>query len=250
MPGLARFVLRHRAIVAVFWLVALIAGAATSSTTVSRLTVDFSLPGQPGYETSKQILDTYGTAVDNGATIVTITAPGGIAAQQAKVDSVFAAIAAQLPTYRVVAPRATGTAPLVTKDGKTAYGMVVDKQFKSFTDKPSFTLLKPLIAAQAAATGLNIRTTGYTELSQGNTSDSTSNAPSLLTETLLGAAGALIVLVFVFASFLALLPLLIAMVSILSTFLCVLALSYLTDMSFVVQFLIALVGLGDRKSVV
>ena len=244
MPGLARFVLRHRAVVAVFWLAALIAGAATSSTTVSRLKVDFSLPGQPGFETSKQILHTYGNGLDNGGTIVVITTPDGIAAQQAKVDGVFAAISKQLPTYRVVEPHASGTAPLVTKDGKTAYGLVVDKKFMSFTDKPSFALLKPLIAQQAKATGLNIRTTGYNELAQGNSSDSSSNAPSLLAETLVGAAGALIVLIFVFASFLALLPLLIAMVSILSTFLCVLAMSYVTDMSFVVQFLIALVGLG------
>jgi RND superfamily putative drug exporter len=244
MPGLARFVLRHRALVAVFWLVMMIVGGVTSSTTVSRLTVDFSLPGQPGYETSKQILHTYGNGLDNGGSIVTVTAPGGIAAQQAKVDSVFTAISGQLPQYRVVAPHATGTTPLVTKDGKTAYGMVVDKRFTSFTDKPSFTLLKPLLAQQAKATGLTIRTTGYNELSQGNSSSDSNKAPSLLAETLVGAAGALIVLVFVFASFLALLPLLIAMVSILSTFLCVLAVSTLMDVSFVVQFLIALVGLG------
>ena len=51
-------------------------------------------------------------------------------------------------------------------------------------------------------------------------------------------------LLFVFASFLAFVPLIIAAVSILTTFLLVLGLTYLTDVSFVVQFLIALVGLG------
>ena len=44
----------------------------------------------------------------------------------------------------------------------------------------------------------------------------------MLAETLLGAAGALLVLIFVFASFLALVPMLIAAVSILTTFLLVL----------------------------
>jgi RND superfamily putative drug exporter len=52
------------------------------------------------------------------------------------------------------------------------------------------------------------------------------------------------VLAFVFASLLALVPLLIAGVSILTTFLIVLGLTVFTDVSFVVQFLIALVGLG------
>ena len=66
----------------------------------------------------------------------------------------------------------------------------------------------------------------------------------MLEETLLGALGALAVLAFVFASLLALVPLLIAAVSILTTFLIVLLLTTFTDVSFVVQFLIALVGLG------
>ena len=52
------------------------------------------------------------------------------------------------------------------------------------------------------------------------------------------------VLAFVFASFLALVPLLVAAVSILSTFLVLLGLAQLTDVSFVVQFLVGLIGLG------
>ena len=83
--------------------------------------------------------------------------------------------------------------------------------------------------------------TGYNLLAQG-TDDP--EAPSVLAETLLGALGALAVLLFVFASFLAFVPLLIAAVSILTTFLIVLLGTYVTDVSFVVQFLIALVGLG------
>jgi RND superfamily putative drug exporter len=48
----------------------------------------------------------------------------------------------------------------------------------------------------------------------------------------------------VFASFLALLPLAVAAVSILTTFVLLLPLTYLTDVSFIVQFLVALIGLG------
>ena len=66
----------------------------------------------------------------------------------------------------------------------------------------------------------------------------------MLAETLIGAVGALAVLLFVFASFLAFLPLLIAAVSILTTFLIVLGLTTFYDVSFVVQFLISLIGLG------
>lgn len=244
MTRLARFVLQHRALVAVFWLVLLVAGAATSATTVGRLTVDFSLPGQPGYETEKAIVSTYGNGPDEGSSIITVTVPAGrtVAQEQAKVDGVFAAAAKALPGFRVIGTQNTDDPRFVTKDGRTAYGLIIEKKLLSLAHQPSFTLVKPTLAAQEKATGFDIATTGYFELSAGDSGDT--GAPSLLIETLLGALGALLVLVFVFASFLALVPMVVAMVSILTTFLCVLAVTYLTDVSFVVQFLIALVGLG------
>ena len=66
----------------------------------------------------------------------------------------------------------------------------------------------------------------------------------LLVEILLGGVGALVVLVVVFASWLALVPLVVAAVSILTTFLLLRGLAELTEVSFVVQFLVGLIGLG------
>jgi RND superfamily putative drug exporter len=102
------------------------------------------------------------------------------------------------------------------------------------------TRVGPVLTAAAARAHLQSGLTSYGMLSAGGDS----NGPSVLVETLFGAAGALLVLIFVFASFLALLPMLIAAVSILTTFLLVYALTTITDVSFVVQFLISLIGLG------
>ena len=66
----------------------------------------------------------------------------------------------------------------------------------------------------------------------------------MLLEAVLGGVGALVVLTFVFASFLAFVPLVMAIVSILTTFLLLLGLTQLTAVSPIVQFLIALIGLG------
>ena len=67
----------------------------------------------------------------------------------------------------------------------------------------------------------------------------------MLLETLLGGIGALLILLFVFGTLPAvLMPLLVAVSSILTTFLCVLGLTYVTNVSIIVQFLVALVGLG------
>src|ERR671930_177681 len=72
-----------------------------------------------------------------------------------------------------------------------------------------------------------------------------SGGPSILTEALIGGVGALIILLFVFGTLPAvLMPLLVALASILNTFTVVWALTYLTDISLIVQFLIALIGLG------
>ena len=66
----------------------------------------------------------------------------------------------------------------------------------------------------------------------------------MLIEALVGGFGALLVLAFVFASFLALVPLLMAFCSIMTTFLLLYVLTEITTVSPIVQFLIALIGLG------
>jgi RND superfamily putative drug exporter len=46
MQALTRFVLRHKALVALAWLVVAVAGAATIGGTTHRMTNDFAMPGQ------------------------------------------------------------------------------------------------------------------------------------------------------------------------------------------------------------
>ena len=67
----------------------------------------------------------------------------------------------------------------------------------------------------------------------------------MLVEALIGGVGALLILLFVFGTLPAVLaPLVVAVAAILNTFSLVWALTYITDVSIIVQFLIALVGLG------
>ena len=66
----------------------------------------------------------------------------------------------------------------------------------------------------------------------------------VLLGTLLAALGALLVLIFVFRSFMAIVPLLMALVAIPTTFLLIWPVASITDVSVIVQFLVALIGLG------
>jgi putative drug exporter of the RND superfamily len=243
---LARFVLRHRLLVGVGWLLLFLAALPAAGAAVDRLTFDFSLPGQEGYETSKQIVEAYGNGTDFGSHLFTVTVPEGetVAGRRADVDGVFTALQGEFPQYRVAWAGNTGDDRFVTDDGRTAYGLVVERPLAGFADLPAYRVAEPLLAELEASTGLDIGTTGYFQLSEGDAAEGGNEPPSVLRETAFAGLMALVVLLFVFASVMALLPLLVAAVSILVTFLCLLGLTYLTDVSFIVQFLVSLVGLG------
>jgi RND superfamily putative drug exporter len=237
----AEFVLRHRRWVMVFWVVMMVAGGVTSGTTSDRLTIDFSLPGQPGTEAADKIIE----AVHNGGNttpmLATVTMPAGqtVTGNEDAIAKTFEAVGAGVPNVRVIDEANTGDKAFRTDDDRTAYAMVFYPFPQSQTAKPP---TDPIRAAAEAAkpAGATVGVTGVDALALGDDQ----SGPGVLAETLLGAGGALLVLLFVFASLLAFLPLVVAAVSILSTFLMLLPLTYLTDVSFIVQFLVALVGLG------
>ncbi|MDT5015249.1 MAG: putative drug exporter of the superfamily, partial [Mycobacterium sp.] len=89
--------------------------------------------------------------------------------------------------------------------------------------------------------GSPVHLTGYDALSNQS---GDSNGPGVLVEAMVGGFGALLVLGFVFGSLLAVVPLLMAIPAIMTSFLAVYGLTTITGISPIVQFLIALIGLG------
>jgi putative drug exporter of the RND superfamily len=71
-----------------------------------------------------------------------------------------------------------------------------------------------------------------------------SGGAGVLIEILIGATGALLVLAYIFGSFLALLPLFMAGISILASFLVIGGIASITSISVIVQYLVSLIGLG------
>ena len=223
------------------WLVVAVAGIAVTSKVNDRLTVDFSLPGQPGDKAANQIIAAFHNGGNTSPLIATVTLPNGetLTGHEDEVAKAFASLANADVPLRVVDEASTGDKAFRTSDDRTAYAMVFYPFPQSFAEEVPTKVVESSVRA-AAPQGAVVGVTGMDALAVGD--DSGGNG--VLTETLLGAVGALIVLLFVFASALAFMPLLIAAVSILTTFLLLLPLTYLTDVSFIVQFLVALVGLG------
>jgi RND superfamily putative drug exporter len=74
---LGRFVPAHRRLVLLVWVLVLPAGIYGASHVSKRLSTDFSLPGEPGYETAKKITHVYGNGGDTSPTVVLVTLPRG-----------------------------------------------------------------------------------------------------------------------------------------------------------------------------
>jgi putative drug exporter of the RND superfamily len=237
MRGLAQFVLRHRKLILIGWLVLFLAGMASSSKATNRLTFDFSLPGQAGHEAHLKVQKIYGNGGENQPSLLVLSDDQPI--PTAVADRTFAAVQANDPTARIVGHAQTNDAQFVRDGGRLQYALAFTRLPQGFST-PATDQLRTLLKQHAPA-GVAADTTGLTELqstSGGN------NGPGVLLETLIGGVGALAVLAFVFASFLAFIPLVIAAVAILTTFLILLGITYIADVSFIVQFLVSLIGLG------
>ena len=236
---LARLVMRHRRTVAILWLVMFLAGGFAASRITPRLSYDFSLPGQSAYETSASIIRAFGNGGTNPPSIVVVTVPVGqsVRGDAAGIASGFATAQRANPAVRIIDSSLTGGAIFATTEPRTTFAYVFAPPAKGLgadlvTNAATASITRALPHDEVGVTGI-------AQLSSGS-----SSGPGVLVETVVGGVGALLVLLFVFASVLAIVPLLIATVSILSTFLVLLGLTYVTPVSFIVQFLVALVGLG------
>ena len=241
MRRLGEWVLRHRKMVMLGWLLVTVLGMSVTSTVNDRLTVDFSLPGQPGTETASKIIEAYGNGGNTVPFLVTVTMPEGqtVTGNEQQIADAFASVTQADVPLRVLDEANTGDDAFRTDDDRTAYAMVFYPFPESVASVLPTDVVQQMVGAQAPE-GAVVGVTGMDALAIGDES----GGPGVLAETMLGALGALAVLLFVFASLLAFLPLVVAAVSILTTFLLLLPITYLTDVSFIVEFLIALVGLG------
>jgi putative drug exporter of the RND superfamily len=248
MSSLTRWVLAHKRIVVAFWLVVTIAGIGAAGPAADALSDKFNVPGKEAWIANGKITSEFrGTGGENPPLVPVVTLPSGTTVDSPGVKAKLAAVDAKLekalPGARIASYASTGNRGFVSKDGRTTFVLAYptpDPNGQFGQNKRGYDhALAALKGVQIS--GAPFHLTGYDALQQQSGG---SDGPGVLLEAVLGGLGALAVLVFVFASFLALVPMLVAIVSIFTTFLLVYGLTGITDISVVVQFLIALVGLG------
>jgi len=248
MTSITRWVLAHKRIVVGFWVVLTLVGGASAGSATKALKQKFSVPGKEGFQTNQQIArDFHGTGGNGSPLLAVVTLPASRSVDSSAVQSELRAVEARLtstlPGVRLAGWASTHNAAFLSSDRHTTFVIAYPRPDPTQAFEANPEAAKHASAALAGTTvaGAPVHLTGFDALSNQSGGG---KGPGVLLEAMLGGLGALLVLAFVFGSFLALVPILMAIVSILTCFLVVWGLTTITEVSPIVQFLIALIGLG------
>ncbi len=241
LARLARVIMQHRRIAAGAWIVLTIFGAFSAQQGSKRWLEQFSIPGYSAYEANQRTLKTFGTG--ENAPLTAVFHSNGDVTKVTAIKGAIAAAAAENPGSRVSSYFSTGNDAYVSKDRHTTFAELYPPGNQGFNGVVHIGEARDALH-RATPAGVQSYLTGRDALQEAASGGDT-NGPSVLTEALIGGAGALVILLFVFGTLPAVaMPIAVAIASILNTFTLIYLLTYITSVSLIVQFLVALVGLG------
>ena len=248
MTTLTRWVLRHKKLVLGFWVVLALAGFTAMKPAGDALSTSFDIPGSEASDANTRIAEVYGSGGDVAPIVPVVTLPKGTTVDSpgvaGELEGALAKVQAALPDARVASYASTHDRAFVSKDGRTTFALI---------SIPALGGVDPGQAearrAQAALAGMTVggspvEVTGLDALRAAAANADKGGGASLAVEAAVAGGGALLVLAFVFASWMAIVPLLMAVVAIPTTFLLIWPLATATDVSVIVKFLAALIGLA------
>jgi putative drug exporter of the RND superfamily len=241
LERLGHLVYRRRKRVIAIWILLTLFGAFSAAKVSSRWFESFSIPGYSAYEANQRTLKTFG--VGEQSPLVAVFHSSGDVTKESGIQGAIAAAVGVNRGSLVSSYWSTHDRAYVSKDGHTTFAEIYPPGTPGFSSTTHIDQVRAKLKAATPA-GVQANLTGRDPIYEDSTGGE-SGGPSVLTEALIGGAGCLIILFFVFGTLPAVfMPLVIAIASILNTFTLIWALTYVTDVSIIVQFLIALVGLG------
>jgi putative drug exporter of the RND superfamily len=201
------------------------------------------VPGRSAYEASQRTLKALG-AGQQPPNVVVFHSGAIDVTQSPAVRAAVRRVVDANPKALTSSYFSTGNAMYASRDHHTTFLQVYPPGENRLDRKSGAAKMRALAAAGLPA-GITVDVTGYRPLLEASSSGASKGGSSVLLEAIIGGLGALVILLFVFGTLPAVLaPLVVAVAAILNTFTLVWALTYVTDVSIIVQFLIALLGLG------
>jgi putative drug exporter of the RND superfamily len=241
LTRLAHVTVRHRWAVIGAWLVLTLFGGFAAGQVSTRWYQSLAIPGKPAYDASQRSVKALGVGARPPNVVAFHTS--GDATKSDAIKRAMQRAAATMPGARMSSYFSTGNRMYVSRDRHTTFAEVYPPG-PARLDILSGAKKMRAAAASGLAAGITVNVTGRDPLGEASL-EGTSAGSGVLLEAVIGGIGALLILLFVFGTLPAMLvPLAVAIAAILNTFTLVWALTYVTDVSVIVQFLIALVGLG------
>src|SRR5438270_5249500 len=241
LAALGHFAARNRWTVIGVWVVLTLFGGFAAGKLSSRWYQSFSIPGKSAYEASQRTLKAFGVGVRPPNVVVFHTR--GDATKSIAIQHAMRRAAATMPGSLTSSYFSTHNSMYVSADHHTTFLEVYPPRKADFSTKSGATRMRAAAASTLPA-GVTVNVTGHDPLEEASTHGQ-GGTSSVLLEAAVGGLGALVILLFVFGTLPAILmPIAVAVAAILNTFTLVWALTYITNVSIIVQFLIALVGLG------
>ena len=244
MHKLTSAVLRHRVLVLVAWIALTVVGGLFVGQANRGLSHTFATPGLAGYDANQAMLRQLGLDGGEPVVIAVLRLPAGqsmrTASGQANAARVFAAPAGR--GHVGLIDYGTSRDPrFISPDGRSTWALYDMPNPDSGAYTGTQSVIAPALT-HALPAGAGLTVTGSEALQ--STGSGGGAGLSTLDETLIGAAASLFVLAFVYGSAIAVVPLLMALPSILTTFLMLYGLEQLTSISNLEQYLVAFIGLG------
>ncbi len=237
---LAHLIARNRRKVIGAWIVLTLFGGFAAGQVSKRWYQSFSIPGKSAYEANQRTLKAFGTGIRPPDVVVFHTA--GDATKSGAIAAAMRRAAAAMPGARTSSYFSTHDLMYVSRDRHTTFEEVYPPGPSTFSTTSKAGALRTA-AARGLPRAIQVQVTGHDPLEEASTHGG--GGGNVLVEAVIGGLGALVILLFVFGTLPAILiPVAVAAAAILNTFTLVWALTYITNVSIIVQFLIALVGLG------
>jgi len=207
MTAITKNALRHRKLVVLAWIVLAAAGVATLSSTTGKMTHTFATPGPRATTPITGSSSASASTATSSPRSRSCTFLRAVDAQRCRPGRRGAHIRrrAARRTRRVADYANTHNAKLISRDGRTTWALINMPN----PDIPLGTGVMqriPHVLRAAAPPGASVAVTGFEQLQ----TTGGSSGPSAFVETLIGMAGALVILALVFGSALAVVPLLMA----------------------------------------
>ncbi|HEX5449398.1 MAG TPA: MMPL family transporter [Gaiellaceae bacterium] len=241
LARLAHLIARHRWKVIGAWIALTLFGGFAAGQVSKRWYQSFSIPGKSAYEASQRELKAFDTGVRPPNVVVYHTT--GDATTNDAIKASMQDVAKAYPNARTSSYFTTHQSMYVSRDKHTTFMEVYPPGTPKFSSKSNAKSMQRLARSTLPA-GVTVNVTGHDPLEEAS-SNGNSGGGSVLVEGLIGGLGAIVILLFVFGTLPAMLmPIAVAIAAILNTYTLVWGLTYITNVSIIVEFLIALVGLG------